>query len=63
MSDYTAVELLDWENDLVHRMRDITNVLRKTHPDKVVEFTSRPAEHGKWELHYTISEGKQLLNE
>tara|TARA_B100000131_G_scaffold316139_1_gene355726 strand:+ start:1240 stop:1434 length:195 start_codon:yes stop_codon:yes gene_type:complete len=63
VNDYMAIEVLDWESDLVHRMRDISDVLRKTHPDKVVEFTSRPLDDGKWELQYTISETAQLLNE
>ena len=50
MSDYMAIEVLDWETDLVHRMRDISDVLKKTNPTKMVEFTSRPTNDGKWEL-------------
>ena len=63
MNDYMAIEVLDWETDLVHRMRDISDVLKKTNPSKMVEFTSRPMNDGKWELKYTIKEEAQLLNE
>ena len=52
---YTASEFLKDDKMLPHRMREISDSLRRTNPTKQVEFKStfKPT-LGEWELEYTI---------
>jgi len=55
MTNYTAYEFLSDDKMLPHRMREISDSLRRTNPTKKVDFKSTyKPELGEWQLEYTI---------
>ena len=58
---YTAYEIVEDDKMLPHRMREISDSLSRTNPNKRVDFQTHYYGNGTWELKYTISEGPETL--
>ena len=50
---YEAVEVLTDEQMAIHRMREISDSLLRTHPEKEVSFSTTPKDN-EYELVYKI---------
>jgi len=54
MIRYHSVETFDDDKILPHRMREISDQLKKEEPGSEIDFYTRQWATGKWELKYTI---------